>query len=151
MFRSIHLLKAGKVVNMFNRQLVMVVSGGAGGMFKSQGVRWKNDIQPLCPHCENIELRRQGRVGIWQRVILPWFGLFPWECGLCRRIYMVRQRSGGYGSTGGYSFSSAPAPKATPPPKPPQAPSSRRLRAEDVPAEVKRASGTPGISSQHRR
>jgi hypothetical protein len=151
MFRSMNLLKAGKALNMFNTQLVMAVSGGAGGMFKSQGVRWKNDIQPLCPHCENIELRRQGRVGIWQRVIMPWFGLFPWECGLCRRIFMLRQRSSGYGSTGGYSFGATSSPATTPAPKAPQKPSSRRLRTEEIPAEAKRASGSTGISSQPRR
>lgn len=52
--------------------------------------------KPHCPHCEGIELRRQGRVGFWQRVVLPRFGYFPWECGLCRKIYMLRQRSTDY-------------------------------------------------------
>ena len=52
--------------------------------------------KPRCLQCEGIELRRQGRFGFWQRVIAPHFGLFPWECGLCRKIYMLRQRSTGY-------------------------------------------------------
>lgn len=49
--------------------------------------------KPRCPHCEDIELRRQGREGFWQRVVLPQFGLFPWECGLCRKIFYLRQRA----------------------------------------------------------
>ena len=49
--------------------------------------------RPLCPTCEGIELRRQGRFGFWQRVVLSRLGRFPWECGLCRKIYMLRQRS----------------------------------------------------------
>ncbi len=52
--------------------------------------------KPHCPQCEGIELRRQGRVGLMQRVVLPRLGLFPWECGLCRKIYFLRQRSTGY-------------------------------------------------------
>jgi ribosomal protein L37AE/L43A len=65
-------------------------------MAESQHIRWRGDAQPLCPNCDGVELRRQGRVGIWQRVVLPWMGLYPWECGLCRRIYTLRQRSSGY-------------------------------------------------------
>lgn len=49
--------------------------------------------RPLCPRCEGIELRRQGRFGFWQRVVLSRLGRFPWECGLCRKIYMLPQRS----------------------------------------------------------
>ena len=52
--------------------------------------------KPRCPQCEGIELRRQGRVGFWQRVVLPRFGLFPWECGMCRRVYLLPQRATGY-------------------------------------------------------
>ena len=52
--------------------------------------------KPHCPQCEGIELRRQGRVGLWQRIVLPRFGLFPWECGMCRKVYMLRQRTTGY-------------------------------------------------------
>lgn len=49
--------------------------------------------RPLCPKCDGIELRRQGRFGFWQRAVLSRLGLFPWECGLCRKIYMLPQRS----------------------------------------------------------
>ena len=63
-------------------------------------IGWRRSYsQPICPHCENIELRRQGRVGLWQRVVLSRFGFYPWECGLCRRIFMLRQRLGAYASS----------------------------------------------------
>ncbi len=51
--------------------------------------------KPHCPHCDGIELRRQGRFGFWQRAVLPRFGYYPWECGLCRRIFMLQQRNWG--------------------------------------------------------
>ena len=49
--------------------------------------------KPHCSQCEGVELRRHGRVGFWQRVVMPRFGLFPWECGLCRKISFLPQRS----------------------------------------------------------
>ena len=52
--------------------------------------------KPHCPDCERVALRRQGRVGFLQRVVYPRLGLFPWECGLCRKIFMLGQRSTGY-------------------------------------------------------
>ncbi len=52
--------------------------------------------KPRCLQCEGIELRRQGRIGFLQRVLLPKLGVFPWECGLCRKIYLLPQRSTGY-------------------------------------------------------
>ena len=48
--------------------------------------------KPHCPDCESVELRRQGRTGFLQTVVLPRLGLFPWECGLCRKIFLLRQR-----------------------------------------------------------
>jgi hypothetical protein len=52
--------------------------------------------RPQCPRCEGIELRRQGRVGFWQREVLSRLGRFPWECGQCRVVYMLKMRSLGY-------------------------------------------------------
>jgi hypothetical protein len=48
---------------------------------------------PQCPQCEVIELRRQGRTGFLQKVIWSYFGYYPWECGLCRQVYMLKQRT----------------------------------------------------------
>ena len=53
-------------------------------------------VKPQCPHCESIELRRHARVGVLQREVLSRMGYFPWECGQCRKIYMLKQRSRGY-------------------------------------------------------
>jgi hypothetical protein len=77
--------------------------------------------KPHCPHCEDIELRRQGRVGFWQRAVLSRLGLYPWECGLCRKIYFLRQRATDYRqhsteagvSSARLEFIQAPAPRAT--------------------------------------
>jgi ribosomal protein L37AE/L43A len=55
-----------------------------------------NAAVPQCPHCESIELRRQGRTGLWQRHIASRLGYFPWECGQCRHVYMLKLRSSGY-------------------------------------------------------
>lgn len=52
--------------------------------------------EPRCPQCDGVELRRHGRTGFWQRVVMPRFGLFPWECGLCRKIFFLPQRSTDY-------------------------------------------------------
>ncbi|WP_124847138.1 hypothetical protein [Acidipila sp. EB88] len=49
---------------------------------------------PNCPHCEKAELRRHGRFGFMERVVFTYFGYYPWECGLCRRIFRLRQRFG---------------------------------------------------------
>ncbi len=49
--------------------------------------------RPHCPQCDGIELRRQGRIGFFQRVVFPRMGLFPWECGLCRKVFFLRQRT----------------------------------------------------------
>lgn len=69
---------------------------GVIGMMKSRQERAWMGEKPQCPDCENIELRRQGRIGFLQRVVLTRFGLFPWECGQCRKVYMLPQRSIGY-------------------------------------------------------
>ncbi len=52
--------------------------------------------KPQCPYCEAIELRRHARVGLWQREVASRMGYFPWECGQCRQIFMLPQRSSGY-------------------------------------------------------
>ena len=52
--------------------------------------------KPHCPQCDGIELRRQGRIGFFQRAVYPRLGLFPWECGLCRKVFLLKQRSTEY-------------------------------------------------------
>lgn len=62
---------------------------------------------PRCPKCEAIELRRQGRHGFWQRQILSRLNYFPWECGQCRQVYILKLRSSGYRMNGADSVPSS--------------------------------------------
>ncbi len=39
----------------------------------------------LCSECGR-PMRRIARAGFLQKVILPWFGYYPWECILCRQL-----------------------------------------------------------------
>lgn len=55
-----------------------------------------NTLTPQCPRCEAIELRRQARAGFLQREVLSRLGYFPWECGQCRQVYLLKLRSNGY-------------------------------------------------------
>ena len=50
-------------------------------------------LKPCCPDCDGVELRRHSREGFVQRTVLPRFGVFPWECGLCRKIFLLKQRA----------------------------------------------------------
>ncbi len=54
-----------------------------------------NSSRPLCPRCYAIELRRHPRVGFWQRAVLTRLGYFPWECGQCRGLFLLKQRYAG--------------------------------------------------------
>jgi hypothetical protein len=35
-------------------------------------------------------------VGFWQKSILTRLGYYPWECGQCREIFLLKQRFAGY-------------------------------------------------------
>lgn len=37
-------------------------------------------------------MRRLPREGFMQKSVWPWFGLFPWECPICRKLHLVRSR-----------------------------------------------------------
>ena len=52
----------------------------------------EEESRPYCSHCDGITLDRRVRVGFWQRAVLPRFGYFPWECSLCRRVFLLRQQ-----------------------------------------------------------
>jgi hypothetical protein len=72
-------------------------------------------------------------------VILPRMGLYPWECGLCRRIYLLRQRSGAYTSSVSWKGSEAELSKT--------AVSSEAGTQSIAPGE-KQANGTLGLPVQ---
>ena len=37
-------------------------------------------------------LRREKRESLLQQKVFPLFGLYPWECALCRKVRYYRQR-----------------------------------------------------------
>ena len=78
------------------KEVLQKLSGVIWMMMKGRYVPALIGEKPHCMQCEGIELRRQGRFGFWQRVMLPMLGLYPWECGLCRKIYLLKQRSMDY-------------------------------------------------------
>jgi hypothetical protein len=45
-------------------------------------------------HCKNCgtPLRRLARKGFLQLNVYPVFGLYPWECPLCRKALMVKKK-----------------------------------------------------------
>jgi len=45
-----------------------------------------------CPECGSEQLRRLARQGLLQRKVYPLFGLFPWECPICRQTRLFRVR-----------------------------------------------------------
>jgi ribosomal protein L37AE/L43A len=49
-----------------------------------------------CPKCEEVELTRVARKGFLQEHIYPKFGLYPWECGQCRQVFLLKARGKSY-------------------------------------------------------
>ena len=47
-------------------------------------------LKKKCMFCGATALRRVNRTNYMQRVILPWFGYFPWECVMCRKRLFFR-------------------------------------------------------------
>lgn len=45
-----------------------------------------------CPKCKHGDLARLKRHGVLVASILPVFGLYPWECPLCRKMSFMRSR-----------------------------------------------------------
>ena len=47
---------------------------------------------PPCPKCGSGKTERVKRAGFFQRVVLSRFGIYPWECNGCRKIFTARNR-----------------------------------------------------------
>ncbi len=47
---------------------------------------------PACPKCGSTGSSRIRRQGIFNRYVAPYLGLFPWECGVCRKTFLARGR-----------------------------------------------------------
>jgi ssDNA-binding Zn-finger/Zn-ribbon topoisomerase 1 len=48
-----------------------------------------------CPKCHYANVYRMQRKGFLQTSVYPLFGYFPWECGKCRKTYMLPARDPG--------------------------------------------------------
>jgi hypothetical protein len=49
-----------------------------------------------CPNCDEMELTRIARSGFMQERIYPKLGMFPWECGQCRQVFLLKSRGRSY-------------------------------------------------------
>ncbi len=49
-----------------------------------------------CPTCERGSLVRCGRKGLWERHVLPLFGVFPWRCARCQTRFRLSDRGDGF-------------------------------------------------------
>ena len=54
----------------------------------------------ICPNCAEAELTRVARHGFLQERVYPKFGMFPWECGQCRQIFLLKSRGHSYRKAG---------------------------------------------------
>jgi ribosomal protein L40E len=47
----------------------------------------------VCRKCGSSALRRQKRHGFLQLKVFPLFGLYPWECAMCRKVRMYHRKA----------------------------------------------------------
>jgi predicted RNA-binding Zn-ribbon protein involved in translation (DUF1610 family) len=45
-----------------------------------------------CPTCGKQMLKRTSRKGFMQRVVFVRFGYYPWKCGSCRSVRLLKNR-----------------------------------------------------------
>ena len=50
----------------------------------------------ICPSCGRGILTRCGRKGLWEKYVLPLFGVFPWRCGRGRTRFRLSDRGSGF-------------------------------------------------------
>jgi hypothetical protein len=53
-----------------------------------------------CPNCHGIELARIARCGFMQVHVYPKFRIFPWKCGACRQMFLLKGRGRRYRKAG---------------------------------------------------
>jgi len=51
-----------------------------------------NLVDRTCPKCNFSQPRRLPRTTLLERRFMPWFGLYPWECPLCRIHFFRKNR-----------------------------------------------------------
>ena len=47
---------------------------------------------PICPKCASTQTARLKRQGFLQRLIYPYFRLYPWKCSTCQTLFMLKNR-----------------------------------------------------------
>lgn len=58
--------------------------------------RRRSQTKLECPNCHEEQLARIARRGFLRNRIYPLIGLYPWQCAICGRHYLLRKRSTGY-------------------------------------------------------
>jgi hypothetical protein len=48
--------------------------------------------RPACPKCGEKHCSRRNREGLIQLLIWPRLGWYPWQCGACRHVFIVKFR-----------------------------------------------------------
>jgi hypothetical protein len=51
-----------------------------------------NFVDRACPKCSFKRPRRLSRITWMERLVMPSFGLYPWECPLCRIQFYRKNR-----------------------------------------------------------
>jgi hypothetical protein len=46
----------------------------------------------VCPQCRSAISSRTRRKGLMNKFVFPLFGLFPWECSDCQKVFLRRTR-----------------------------------------------------------
>ena len=54
-------------------------------------------VHVTCPDCGTQKMRRLPRLGFLQKKLWPLFGLYPWECPICRKTRLVQRRKPDHG------------------------------------------------------
>jgi ribosomal protein S27AE len=45
-----------------------------------------------CPRCKAASVVRINRSGVWQKLVMASFGIYPWKCGACGVTFLFRHR-----------------------------------------------------------
>jgi ribosomal protein L37AE/L43A len=45
-----------------------------------------------CPACKATSAVRINRNGVWQKLVMASFGIYPWKCGACGVTFLFRHR-----------------------------------------------------------
>jgi hypothetical protein len=75
-----------------SEEMCVAVIRGAQLSESSEPVPDTKGKREVCPDCGGRNLRRLSRTGFLQERVFPLFGYYPWECGVCRQMTLLRNR-----------------------------------------------------------